>query len=190
VPYDVLVTNRAALKDAVAKEVKRPDFGLRLIIIWKCIKASLLVAIAVAAFVFRDRDLHHAGVDLVEWLGIDPASPRVEHLLAKLTGLTPMRIGAGACVYSAVLFVEAWGLHRRRVWAEWLTVIVTSSLIPFEVYYIATDASLGKVLALIANIAIVMYLLRHRWLFVPGRIGRWWKARRTAAATPPPRAGT
>jgi uncharacterized membrane protein (DUF2068 family) len=169
------------LQDAVAKEVQRPDFGLRLIIIWKSIKASLLVAIAVVAFVFHDSDLHQVSVDLVQWLGIDPASPRVEHVLSKLIGVTPTRVGAGACVYSAFLFLQAWGLHRRRVWAEWLVVIMTASLIPFEIYYIATDASLGKVLALIANVAIVVYLLRHRWLFVPGRIGRWWKARRAAA---------
>jgi uncharacterized membrane protein (DUF2068 family) len=169
---------RSALEEAVAKEVHRPDFGLRIIIIWKCVKAALLVAIAVTAFVFRDRDLHQVGVDLVEWLGIDPAGPRVEHALSKLIGITPMRIGVGACLYSALLLVQAWGLHRRRAWAEWMVVIMTSSLIPFEIYYIATDASLGKVLALIANVAIVVYLLRHRWLFVPGRIGRWWKARR------------
>jgi uncharacterized membrane protein (DUF2068 family) len=64
------------------------------------------------------------------------------------------------------------------VWAEWLTVGVTASLIPFEIYELVSHATLGKVLALIANVAIVIYLLRHRWLFVPGRIGRWWAARR------------
>lgn len=170
------------VEEAVSRELHRPDFGLRVIIVWKCIKATLLLAIAIVAFVFHDRDLHQAGVELVDWLGIDPASPRVEHALAKLTGMTPMRIGLGACGYGAVLFLQAWGLHRRRVWAEWLVVIMTASLIPFEIYYLATDASLGKVLALIANVAIVVYLLRHRWLFVPGRIGRWWRARRAAPA--------
>ena len=166
------------LEDRVVAEVKRPDFGLRLIIIWKALKATLLVAIAVTAFVFRNDDLHQMGVDLVEWLGIDPASPRVEHVLSRLTGVAPMRIGAGALVYGAVLYVEAWGLHRRRAWAEWLTVILTASLIPLEIYYIATQPSLGKVVALIVNIAVVIYLMRHRWLFYPGRLGRWWRARK------------
>jgi uncharacterized membrane protein (DUF2068 family) len=162
----------------LSAEIHRPDFGLRVIIVWKAIKASFLVLVAIAAFVFRDADLHEVGVDIVEWLGLDPASPRIEEVLSKLTGMTPLRIGAGALVYAAVLYLQSWGLHRRRVWAEWLTVIVTSSLIPFEIYYLATKPSAGKVVALVANVAIVVYLLRHRWLFVPGRIGRWWQARK------------
>lgn len=171
-------------RERVRAELERPDFGLRVIIVWKTIKASFLLLVAALAFVFRDRDLHDLGVQAIEWLGIDPASPRIEHALASVAGVTPLRVGIGACLYAALLGAQAWGLHRRRVWAEWLTVIVTSSLIPLEVYYLATAASLGKALALIANVAIVVYLLRHRWLFVPGRIGRWWRARRAASQRP------
>jgi len=167
----------------VEREVTRPDFGLRVIIVWKVVKGCLLLAVAVSAFALIHSDLHRLGVDLVAWLGIDAARPRVEHLLAMLTGMTPGRIvgvGVGACLLAALMFLESWGLHRRLIWAEWLTVIVTASLIPLEVYELVSDASLGKVLTLVANGAIVVYLLRHRWLFVPGRIGRWWKARRKA----------
>jgi len=99
--------------------------------------------------------------------------------------VSPLKIGIGAGLVGCVMFVEAWGLHRRRVWAEWMTVIVTSSLIPLEIYHLAKHPSLGKVLTLIANVAIVLYLLRHRWLFVPGRIERWWRARRAKASVPP-----
>lgn len=172
------------LERKVKAEVQRPDFGLRVIIIWKVIKGSLLLAVAVSAIVLRHHDLHEMAVDAVRWLGIDPAGPRMGKVLANLIGVSPMKIGIGAGVVAIVMFVEAWGLHRRRVWAEWMTVIVTSSLIPVEIYHLARHPSLGKVITLIANVAIVMYLLRHRWLFVPGRIGRWWKARRTGTSRP------
>ncbi len=164
----------------LAAEVKRPDFGLRVIIVWKVIKGCLLLVVGISAFALVHSDLHEIGSDLVTWLGIDPAGPRVGRFLARLTGMTPGRIvgvGVGACLLAALMFVESWGLHRRRVWAEWLTVIVTSSLIPVEIYHLANKPSVGKVLTLIANVAIVVYLLRHRWLFVPGRIGRWFKSR-------------
>ena len=98
--------------------------------------------------------------------------------------LTPGRIaglGAAAIALAGVMFLEAWGLHRRPVWAEWLTVLVTSSLIPFEIHHLAVEPTLGKALTLVVNVGIVIYLLRHRWLFVPGRIGRWWKRRRGGA---------
>jgi uncharacterized membrane protein (DUF2068 family) len=164
----------------VKDEVKRPDFGLRVIIIWKCIKGCLLLLVAITAFALMHSDLHAIGTSVVEWLGIDAARPRVDHFLAELTGMTPTRIasvGVGAIVVAGVMFVEAWGLHRRRVWAEWLTVIVTASLIPLEIYHLVKHPSVGKVLTLIGNIAIVIYLMRHRWLFGPGRIGRWWRRR-------------
>jgi uncharacterized membrane protein (DUF2068 family) len=150
------------------------------IIVFKVIKAVLLVGVGITALALAHSDLHAIGGDLVAWLGIDPARPTVEHFLAMLTGLTPGKIraiGAGAMVYAGVLVLEAWGLHGRRVWAEWLTVIVTSSLIPLEIYELVKHATGGKVIALAVNVAIVIYLLRHRWLFVPGRIGRWIAAR-------------
>jgi uncharacterized membrane protein (DUF2068 family) len=173
------------LADAVEHEVHRPDFGLRLIIVWKCVKAAMMTALGIAALALVHSDLHALGADAVDWLGIDPARPSVERALAALTGLSPGRvaaIGGGALVYAAVLLIEAWGLHKRRTWAEWLTVILTSALIPVEIYELARHATLGKVIALIVNVAIVVYLLRHRWLFVPGKIGRWWKARRAPPA--------
>lgn len=167
---------------AIEDEVRRPDFGLRVIIIWKVIKGVLLVGLGIMALVLRHHDLHALGVDVVEWMGIDPARPSVEAFLGKLFALTPGKIaglGIGAFALASVMLFEAWGLHRRRVWAEWLTVIVTASLIPFEIHHLAVHPSIGKVITLVLNVAIVVYLLRHRWLFLPGRIGRWWKRRNT-----------
>jgi uncharacterized membrane protein (DUF2068 family) len=168
---------------SVQDEIQRPDFGLRVIIVWKTIKGVLLIALAVTVFLLRHSDIHALATDLVDWLGLDPTGPRLHRWLDRLLSLTPNRIvtvGVGALVVAGIMFLEAWGLHRRRRWAEWLTVIVTSALIPLEVYHLATHPSLGKVLTLVANVAIVVYLLRHRWLFLPGRIGRWWRARRAA----------
>ncbi len=173
---------RNEVTQRVKQEVHRPDFGVRIIIVWKIIKGCLLLAVGIAAFGLVGRDLHGLGLRLVEWLGIDPASPRIAHLLHRLIDVSSGRmvaVGIGAMAVATVMFIEAWGLHRRRVWAEWLTVIVTASLIPLEFYHLAHHTTIGKVLTLIANIAIVIYLLRHRWLFVPGRIGRWWQARKS-----------
>jgi len=177
------------LKEQVKREVKRPDFGLRVIIIWKVVKGFLMLAIGITALALIKSDLHAIAVDIVGWFGLDPASPRISRFLAKLVGVSPGRIGviaAGALGVAALMFVEAWGLHRRRVWAEWLTVIVTASLIPVEIYHLVKHASVGKVATLVANVAIVVYLLRHQWLFVPGRIGRWWKARQAAKSATKP----
>jgi uncharacterized membrane protein (DUF2068 family) len=156
------------LAAAVKEEVHRPDFGLRLIIIWKAIKAVLLFALGIGAFAVVHRDVEALATTFVAWLGLDAGHPYVEKVLRKIAGLTPQRItliGIGAIIYSCVLALEAWGLHQRKVWAEWLVVGLTSALIPVEVYEIVHRVSIGKVVALVVNIAVVMYLLRHRWLF-------------------------
>ena len=171
---------------SIDAELRRPDFGLRVIIVWKVVKGVLLTALAITALLMRHSDVHAAAMHVVEWFGFDPARPRIDRLLDHLETLTPNRItaiGLGAQAVGAIMFLEGWGLHRRRVWAEWLTVIVTSSFIPLEIYHLVERPSLGKVATLIGNIAIVIYLLRHRWLFLPGRIGRWWKRRRSSATT-------
>ena len=43
-------------------------------------------------------------------------------------------------------------------WAEYLTIISTASLLPLEVYELAKHAGIGKVLALVINLAVVAYL--------------------------------
>lgn len=150
------------------EEVHRPDFGLRLIIIWKAFKAVLLFALGIGAFAVVHRDVEALAHTFVGWLGLDAGHPYVEKALRKLAGLTPQRItliGIGAVIYSCVLALEAWGLHQRKLWAEWLVVGLTCALIPLEIYEIIHRASAGKVIALVVNIAVVLYLLRHRWLF-------------------------
>jgi uncharacterized membrane protein (DUF2068 family) len=163
------------------KEVERPDWGLRLIIIWKVAKATLLVVAALVGFAVAPRDdLHELAERFLEGFHVNPANPHVESFLAKVTSCPPRtlrEISAGALVFAAFFFVEAWGLHKRRVWAEWLTIIATSLLIPVEIYELVEKRSKGKFVALVVNVLVVVYLARHRFLFLPGPVGRWLNAR-------------
>jgi uncharacterized membrane protein (DUF2068 family) len=54
---------------------------------------------------------------------------------------------------------EGIGLALRKRWAEYLTIISTASLLPLEVYEILKRASAPKIVVLLANIAIVVYLV-------------------------------
>jgi uncharacterized membrane protein (DUF2068 family) len=47
----------------------------------------------------------------------------------------------------------------RKHWAEYFTVITTAALIPLEIYELAAHFSWTKIMVLLVNIAIVVYLI-------------------------------
>jgi uncharacterized membrane protein (DUF2068 family) len=74
-------------------------------------------------------------------------------------------LGAALLIYGAVEGVEAVGLWYQRRWAEYLTFVVTASLLPLEVYEIANRATAFKIIAFVINVAVVVYLLLAKRLF-------------------------
>jgi uncharacterized membrane protein (DUF2068 family) len=66
---------------------------------------------------------------------------------------------------AALMGTEGIGLHLRKPWARWFTIIATGALIPIEVYEILRELHVLRVLILIANVAVVVYLVRRREVF-------------------------
>jgi uncharacterized membrane protein (DUF2068 family) len=56
------------------------------------------------------------------------------------------------------LLTEGTGLFLRKRWAEYFTIIATSSFIPLEIYEIVRRVTLGKIILLLINLAVVVYL--------------------------------
>ena len=139
--------------------------GLRLIALLKFGKALLLIATSYGVHRLLDAALVER---LYNW-SADLSDDRLERklLMRALTwveGLGAKKIQiffAVTVAYTAVVLAEGTGLWLRRVWAEWLTVIATSSLIPFELWELITRPP-GRRLAigatLVLNVAIVWYL--------------------------------
>jgi uncharacterized membrane protein (DUF2068 family) len=65
----------------------------------------------------------------------------------------------GSFVYAALFVAEGTGLWLEKRWGEWLTVIITSTLIPVEIYEIYRHPSAVKVGVLVINVGIVAYLI-------------------------------
>ena len=74
-------------------------------------------------------------------------------------------LGAVLLAYGAIEGIEAVGLWYQRRWAEYLTFLVTASLLPLEIYEIVTRTTPFKVLAFVINVAVVAYLLLAKRLF-------------------------
>jgi uncharacterized membrane protein (DUF2068 family) len=135
---------------------------LRLIAVFKFVKAALLIAVGVGALNLLHKDVAGVLEHWVEMLGLDPGNHYVDAALQKAGNFTPGKIkglGIGSFVYAGLFLTEGIGLWLLKHWAEWFTVIITTSLVPIELYEIHRHPSLVKVLVLILNVAVVVYLL-------------------------------
>jgi uncharacterized membrane protein (DUF2068 family) len=47
----------------------------------------------------------------------------------------------------------------RKRWAEWFVIIVTGSLLPFEIYELIKAVNAAKVVTVAVNVAVVIYLV-------------------------------
>ena len=133
-----------------------------MIALFKLVKAALLIAVGVGALKLLHKDVAGAVEHWVELLRLDPNSHYIDTALEKASNLTPDKIkelGLGSMVYAGLFLTEGIGLWLEKRWAEWLTVIITSSLIPIEIYEIYRHPTAIKIAVLLINIAIVAYLL-------------------------------
>jgi uncharacterized membrane protein (DUF2068 family) len=74
-------------------------------------------------------------------------------------------IGVVIAAYAVLEGVEAVGLWLGKRWAEYLTFVATIVFIPFEVYELTKTISWLKIVALVINVAIAVYLLLAKRLF-------------------------
>jgi uncharacterized membrane protein (DUF2068 family) len=149
----------------LAEKAQKPRFGvLRTIALYKLVKVVLLLAVAYGELRLRDASL---AAKLLSWAQAKPYG--LEHrivgqLLEWFGGLSVPRVQALRLVtlaYAAVFAVEGIGLWLEKRWAEWLTTIITASLIPLEAWEFSLRPTIGKILILLANLAVVGYLVWH-----------------------------
>jgi uncharacterized membrane protein (DUF2068 family) len=136
--------------------------ALKFIAAFKLVKALGLIIVAVVAFNLVQSRHVVALADWVTQLPFHQGHRFAVDAVDKLLGFGPRKflaIGSVACIYASVFVVEGWGLWQAKRWAEYLTVIVTASLIPFEVWEIFQHFTWLKIFALALNIAIVWYLI-------------------------------
>lgn len=85
--------------------------------------------------------------------------------LFSLRSSTLRTVGIALLAYGVLEGVEAVGLWLGKRWAEYLTFIATTVLLPLEIYELSERVSALKIIGFIINLAVVVYLLYAKRLF-------------------------
>lgn len=145
-------------------ETPKRDGGLLLIGLFKLGKALLFMCIGAGALHFLHKDLGDAIIRLATALRVDPESRFIAMTMAKVDLIDPHRlreISIATFAYSALALTEGVGLMLAKVWAEYLTLGLTISFLPWELFELFRHATWFRFGLLLINIVVLLYLL---WL--------------------------
>ena len=138
------------------------DRWIRLIAVLKLVKAGLLIATGLGIL----KLLHHDVAQVVEhWINLlqlDPDNQYIQHLMSKVWFIDDRvlkEIGAGSFGYAALFLTEGTELLLRKRWAQYFTIIVTASFLPLEFYEVIRHLSVLKIVVIVSNVAILVYLV-------------------------------
>jgi uncharacterized membrane protein (DUF2068 family) len=143
-------------------EIAHRDRGLLLIGIFKLCKSVFFFLVGIGAIHLLHKDLGDVAMRLAQALHFDPEGRVVGFLIVKADLVNPLRLreaGFGAFAYSALSLTEGIGLMLEKVWAEYLTLGLTISFLPWEVYELVREADLVRLGLLLANLAVLAYIV-------------------------------
>jgi uncharacterized membrane protein (DUF2068 family) len=153
--------------------VKHHDRGLLAIGLLKLFEAAFFFLVGVGVLHFIHRDLGDAATRLAERLRMDMDGRVMTWVLDHLDDVTAHRlkqIGIATFFYAGLRVTEGIGLVLEKVWAEYLTVGVTVSFLPWELYEIARRPDWIRFCLLLVNLLVLAYLV-------------WWLRRSERSAS-------
>ena len=137
--------------------------GLRFIAIIKLLKATGFIVAGFGLLHFLHKDIDdQIQYYLRFYLHVGPEQPLVQWLLQQASIMDDKRIiyfSITSFIAAVLLVIEGIGLYCEKRWAEWMTVILTSSFIPVELYRMVQNITYVRSLVLLLNLSIVAYLV-------------------------------
>jgi len=149
-----------------AKMAHRHNKGLVLIAVYKLLTALLFVSIGVGALRLVGKDVDDILTRLAFDLRFNPEGRFVNFILDHASILDdPMlrRIGFAAFCYAAIGIIEGIGLYLEKAWAEYLTLLITASFLPWEIIEIIRRHTFIRIGLLIVNVLVLLYLSKMVW---------------------------
>lgn len=154
------------MTDSPAKILTRPHRRNRLLILiaaFKFSQALLFIAVGVGAFRLLHKDIGDVLTQLVEHLRFNPESRFVNFILDKSSLVNDRllrRIGEVGFIYAALDLLEGTGLYLEKGWAEYLTLGITASFLPWEIFEVLRRVTWIRGGLLLVNALVFFYLIK------------------------------
>jgi uncharacterized membrane protein (DUF2068 family) len=136
--------------------------GLKVIGVLKLVSGATAFLVGIGVFRFLGHDPGPHAERLVSHLGLDPHNQIIHEAISRITGIDRTHLRAlevGTFFYAILHTIEGTGLILGFHWAEYLVIVATGSLIPFEIYEIARKFTPIRIALFVLNVAIVVYLI-------------------------------
>jgi uncharacterized membrane protein (DUF2068 family) len=140
--------------------------GLRTVATIEFTKGVGAVLLAFGLLTLLHKDLWDVADSLLEFLHINPDHHFAQAFLDMADRVTDRQLWAfasGAFGYSVIRFIEAYGLWRTRVWAEWLAILSGLIYLPFEIHGVLHKSTALRWSLLLINLLLVSYVAYVRF---------------------------
>jgi uncharacterized membrane protein (DUF2068 family) len=142
---------------------RRHNAWLIVIAAFKVAQALLFLTIGVGALGLIHKDVGDVLSQLADHLRFNPESRLVNFILDKAAVVDDRllrRIGEVGFIYAGLDLLEGIGLYLEKTWAEYLTLIITASFLPWEMMEVFRRITPIRVGLLVVNALVFLYLLK------------------------------
>lgn len=135
--------------------------GLLLIASYSLLKATLFLVVGIGAIRLLGKDLAEMILGWVHELRVDPTTHLVNTILEQASIINDHKLREFSIFvlgYAGLNLLEGIGLYLEKVWAEYLTLIITGSFLPLELYELIMKQTFFRAGLLIVNLLVLIYL--------------------------------
>jgi uncharacterized membrane protein (DUF2068 family) len=128
----------------------------------KMVEALLCILLGIGAIKLLHKDLVDVATRFITALRLDPEGRFVNLILDQVALISPDRlkmISVGIFFYAGLHTLEGTGLVLRKKWAEYVTLILTASFLPWEFFEIIHRFTWIKIVLTLINVLVVLFLV-------------------------------
>jgi uncharacterized membrane protein (DUF2068 family) len=141
--------------------------GVRTVATLEFTKGIIVVLVGLGVFSMRHKDVWGVAESFLDFFHV---SPHHHHrlfgvfvaLAHQVSDVRLWKIATVAAIYVTLRFIEAYGLWHIRPWAEWLAIASGTIYIPFETLDLLRRPNWFRLLVIVVNLGIVLYMLMLR----------------------------